>query len=528
MRAQNTHGRTGNDKKNEAQDDQEPSTFHYITLPHPSHFGMSVRQKHVASRKKTYCSVTEITRGGQAELYGFKLGDLLYHPPGLRNPGCEAPNAEKAVEDLANVNNNLKSMNVLDLVEWSKSTVRPVTFVVERSVEADTGVDMDENVKCSLSQGEIDRALNGRGFPKMPCCRKCSNPSLSVQNHHFLCSKHHDFRNSGSKEKLIILLAGVRDGCEACIYEMENGRKKSSLGHNLKCEMSSKKPSSKTAGSKAASKAPSKKSSVSGTSSSGARKKASEKTSDSVASKKVVQTKRTSATSGISKQGAPKKRKGAKASSEDTGEPSNSNTKSVSTSKIASAKRVEATEARGGNIQHYGTAASTPTIADAKKVQEIEKGGGNIQHNSVQVTPAPNDPVSEQPSCEARRTPLLLTDDTSVPKWVSCPNPWGDRAHCDGDFVLSSTADYTSAFEVYGSNPKRFVMSPFDTESSLYHKTHFSQKECGFRVLQLTRDRVALRSWGFRFCCHDFGGACLVTEVEPMSPAESAVRIKGS
>ena len=554
---------------------------------------MNVSPIHVASTGKTYCSVIAIRRGGQAEFYGIKIGDLLYHPPDPINPGCKALNAEQTVEDvLANVNNNFKSVSVAELVELSKSTVRPVSFVVERLVETDTAGDTDERVKCSISQGAVDKALNGRGFPKIPYCRKCSNPSLSVQNHHYLCSKHQDFHNAGSKEKLIILLSGVRDGCEACIYEVENGRKKSSLGHNLKCEMSSKKSSSKTASkatSKAASKvaskvaskatieAPSRKSSVSGTRSSNAKNKASGKTSNSAASKKVGQQKRASATSDISKQGSPKKRKGAKASSEDTGEPSNLNTNSSSTSKkvgqqkrasatsdiskqgspkkrkgakastcsedtgepsnlntnasstlkIASAKEGAATESRGGNIQHNRTAASTPKIADAKKVQEIEKRGGNIQHSSVQVTPAPTDPVPEQTSREACHTPLLLTDDISVPKWVPCTNPWGDRAHCDGDFTLFSTADYTSAFEVYGSNPKRFVMSPFDTESSLYHKTHFSQEEGGFRVLQLTRDRLALRSWGFRFCCHDFGGACLVTEVEPMSPADSAVRIKG-
>ena len=506
---------------------------------------MNVSPIHVASTGKTYCSVIAIRRGGQAEFYGIKIGDLLYHPPDPINPGCKALNAEQTVEDvLANVNNNFKSVSVAELVELSKSTVRPVSFVVERLVETDTAGDTDERVKCSISQGAVDKALNGRGFPKIPCCRKCSNPSLSVQNHHYLCSKHQDFHNAGSKEKLIILLSGVRDGCEACIYEVENGRKKSSLGHNLKCEMSSKKSSSKTASkatSKAASKvaskvaskatieAPSRKSSVSGTRSSNAKNKASGKTSNSAASKKVGQQKRASATSDISKQGSPKKRKGAKAStcSEDTGEPSNLNTNASSTLKIASAKEGAATESRGGNIQHNRTAASTPKIADAKKVQEIEKRGGNIQHSSVQVTPAPTDPVPEQTSREACHTPLLLTDDISVPKWVPCTNPWGDRAHCDGDFTLFSTADYTSAFEVYGSNPKRFVMSPFDTESSLYHKTHFSQEEGGFRVLQLTRDRLALRSWGFRFCCHDFGGACLVTEVEPMSPADSAVRIKG-
>jgi hypothetical protein len=139
------------------------------------------------------------------------------------------------------------------------------------------------------------------------------------------------------------------------------------------------------------------------------------------------------------------------------------------------------------------------------------------------VTPAGRKAATNKSQdLEQDYSPMVLTDDQSVSKWVPCPNPWGDGTHGDGDFVLFSPEDYTCAFEIYGSNPKRFTMYPF--RGDCYQQTHLSaRKEGGLSVIQLTRDRLALRSFGFRFCYHDFGGACLVTEVEPMSPADSAV-----
>jgi len=123
---------------------------------------------------------------------------------------------------------------------------------------------------------------------------------------------------------------------------------------------------------------------------------------------------------------------------------------------------------------------------------------------------------------EEAKAPILLTDACSVPIWTPCPNPWGDRSHTDGDFVLVSPSDYARALEYQGPRPLRFTMNPFEFETSPYYQTHKSSLE-GCSVLQLKRDCLALRSWGFTFSYHDFGGACLVTEVEPLSPAEGAV-----
>mmetsp|Transcript_15773 Transcript_15773/g.29755 ORF Transcript_15773/g.29755 Transcript_15773/m.29755 type:complete len:166 (+) Transcript_15773:109-606(+) len=96
----------------------------------------------------------------------------------------------------------------------------------------------------------------------------------------------------------------------------------------------------------------------------------------------------------------------------------------------------------------------------------------------------------------------------------------------DGDFVLYSPFDYTTASEIYGVDPKRFTMHPFRGDH--YKSTHISPTEKGLDLIQLNRDSLGMRSWGFRFSYHDFGGACLVTEIEHMSPSDSGVSISAT
>jgi hypothetical protein len=105
--------------------------------------------------------------------------------------------------------------------------------------------------------------------------------------------------------------------------------------------------------------------------------------------------------------------------------------------------------------------------------------------------------------------------------WIPCSNPWGPSGFVEGDVVLTSPSGGFSHHEtVYGG--KRFVVSPFHSQSD-YITTHRTPSE-GFDVLQLTRDPMAMLPWGFTYRCHEFGGACLVTSVDPLSSAASAVR----
>lgn len=115
-------------------------------------------------------------------------------------------------------------------------------------------------------------------------------------------------------------------------------------------------------------------------------------------------------------------------------------------------------------------------------------------------------------------------------KWLPCPNPWGKIGHEEGDFVVVSpfqsetASDLLSVFHQgrNGSVPKRFVANPLE-EGSPYHATHRSPARGGYSVLLLRRDRTSHRPWGFSVRLHEFGGACLVDSIEPLSPAEAAV-----
>lgn len=104
-------------------------------------------------------------------------------------------------------------------------------------------------------------------------------------------------------------------------------------------------------------------------------------------------------------------------------------------------------------------------------------------------------------------------------RWIACGNPWGPFGFVEGD-VVAVFGSNSSKPPMDGIMPLRFVQEPFSNSS--YIKTH-----CGglgkYSAFFLRRDAFALQSWGFITCLHEFGGACLVKEVTPCSPADAAV-----
>lgn len=128
-----------------------------------------------------------------------------------------------------------------------------------------------------------------------------------------------------------------------------------------------------------------------------------------------------------------------------------------------------------------------------------------------------------------RRKAHELDEVLDSPAWILCSNPWGSfvgsRSFLETDFVLSCALDYQKARTIRDSKPgERFIMNPFGSKVSPYHQSHVSPKE-GYSVVQLVRDRLCLKTWGFSFCRHELGGACLVTNIEAISPATAAVSI---
>jgi hypothetical protein len=107
-------------------------------------------------------------------------------------------------------------------------------------------------------------------------------------------------------------------------------------------------------------------------------------------------------------------------------------------------------------------------------------------------------------------------------EWKECENPWGPDEYQDGDVILFSGNTPGVAHIETLLPSKRFVVDPF-VGTTPYRATHHAPQE-GFQVVQLRRDPMARLDWGFRATVHEFGGACLVTAVDPVSPASSAVR----
>ena len=431
--------------------------------------GMKINHKDENDESKG-CRVESLSDCGQAKQHGVQVHDEIFSSCGNF--------------DSNETEHNLNALSCEELLAMSQSSNRPIRFIVKRSVPREKSIKREthcKHVKDVKRQTEvkmtktnnmptkkqIDLALKGKGFPPVPFCKKCNrNGGKSTSLHHCLCPKHQEFDESGAKDKLILILAGIRDGCGTCKYEFAHG-KSNNARHISKCGRSQSKLLH------------------------------CKNSKDDKPKLKVIEP-----TKIHSKRG--KKKSSRKI------EPKSKKKKEKESKISTSVSRATSTFIPPTTKKQHSTMKTTEAQEKKSKILNV-----------VPVTPTVS--VEYKPCSNTKKAlPLCLTDDYSVAQWVSCPNPWGDRLQSEGDFVLMSPACYQSAFDVQGSNPARFITDPFQCNSLGYSKTHKNPQE-GYRVLQLRRDKLALRSWGFMFSYHDFGGACLVTEVEALSPAEAAV-----
>jgi len=144
------------------------------------------------------------------------------------------------------------------------------------------------------------------------------------------------------------------------------------------------------------------------------------------------------------------------------------------------------------------------------------------------VTPSPKPQPAEQDSSFGEQMEWDSEDDESVTLWEQCGNPWGDIGQNEDDHVLISPyGGLDSPLKaITGLAVPRFNSNPF-VEGSPYVQTHHLPS-MGIRVLKLTRDVIAMRPWGLTVKRHEFGGACLVSVVDPISPAAAAEDIGGA
>ncbi len=440
--------------------------LHLISLPEQGSMGMQIIDNDETEPSQG-CRVQSLTDSGQAKRHGVQVNDEIFSSRHNFDPN--------------ETGQNLNPISCEEMMIMSQSSKRPINFIVKR-IQKDTtrthyghGKDVEKQAevkKTKVKHGiptkkQIELALKGKGFPPVPCCKKCNRDAVkSTTHHHYLCPKHEDFSASGAKDKLILILAGIRDGCETCKYEFEHGRSNHG-GHIRKCGRSSASCSKK-------------------------------KQHDTPKSKSAKSTKKIPPK--ITKKKCSKK------------------------IDIKSKNRKDVENKSATPVSRPTSSFKSPPIKKSHsvvKVTETQEKRSEIV-NVVPVTPTVSVEYKPSSSNTKKASPLCLTDDFSIAQWVPCPNPWGDRLHNEGDFILTSPSCYSTAFKVQGSNPARFTTDPFQCNNLHYNKTHKTPQE-GYRVLQLRRDNLALRSWGFTFCHHEFGGACLVTEVEVLSPAEAAV-----
>jgi hypothetical protein len=105
--------------------------------------------------------------------------------------------------------------------------------------------------------------------------------------------------------------------------------------------------------------------------------------------------------------------------------------------------------------------------------------------------------------------------------WNSSIDPWGPAGHLLDDCIVLSP-EWNGAHHDYLIPTPRYAFDPFATDA--YKETHRNPVDYGFHVVSLARDPLGTLPWGFSVKRHDFGGACIISAVEPLSPASSAVR----
>lgn len=154
-----------------------------------------------------------------------------------------------------------------------------------------------------------------------------------------------------------------------------------------------------------------------------------------------------------------------------------------------------------------------------------------LNNQSVVATGLQENPLSKETTRSHKSVIFNADSDTDLDEehgtdidevlhvsWETCGNVWGASGYTENDIVLfdlHKTLHHETIFTC-----ERYAWSPF-TSYTEYRESHW-MPETGFQAIVLRRDALSIRPWGFT-CARHAGGACLVTSVDPLSPAEAAV-----
>ena len=423
-----------------------------------------------------------------------------------------------------------------------------------------------ENCKDESDEDEEDDNLPLPNNDKVvPYCLLCNNPKPKKKTkravHHALCPKNDCFGNSGAARIFRNVVAGVELGCPACVKTYEVGRVDTVAEHHLStCPSRKDNPDCKE---------PNKKVKISSNSTeSESREK---KAAPTASSDQEIAGKKSRKEGGEPKATVSKPKMDKTVDEMETKKSSNYNTATEAqdntrtaqppqSSRKASAPKVAGQQTTGvyrgpsngpsnssenseiplkRSLKRLGESNTEVDLSSQRKRRclsdeapshEAENTTQNSTHFRGELQSQPSEKpngcstTTGQPWSNHCSTSLQLSRSERVTKskWVQCKNPWGPEEILESDVVLITPNRGLGHHETLFS-VSRYEFEPF-AESSDYRVTH-NTPEDGLHVLRLERDPFAKRSWGFTVRRHEFGGACLVESVDPLSPAETAVSL---
>jgi hypothetical protein len=355
-------------------------------------------------------------------------------------------------------------------------TARPTYSATERKQASMMGEDDGSAVrygtKTNLSPQQV------------PFCSYCNGRSTKGAVHHAWCPKNKQFVKSGADKVLNRIRLGVRLGCSACNEEYQKGRSVVENEHTKTCQIHQK---------------------------------------DTLSGKKESRNYNSLESSETGKRNKPSISPDSEESQQSDGSAECDDDESVyqnpSPPFVSSRKFVvlgknydgKNDESKSNNKKRKSSIVNATHTKKMKKHERLVFVGSEIVK--------PSDTLKALPYNDEEEVDLL-PDDKLTSSWEDCIDPWGRERQVEDDITVYNADIALCHHESIVPSP-RFEIDPFAV-SSRYRKTHSTPEE-GFQPIVLQRDPLAQRPWGFSWKRHEFGGACLVTSVEPLSPAEAAV-----
>jgi hypothetical protein len=405
----------------------------------------------------------------------------------------------------------------------ARSEERPIKFCIARPIVRKlTSKIQSKSAPLEMSAMSAREGRQLKGNSNAPYCAFCSGGETKHQVHHAWCKLNPQFHKSGAHEVLRRVTEGMKLGCTVCEKEFRTGRIQQNSVHKSSCKENQKiifdvdelpqqseaksnvkHKEKKSKSSRPAEAAVEKRNTNEPTlkTKRGRSVKVSDKIRTSDAYLSDIGRDGSDASEDLEPQ---QKRK--PVSSLFRAERSPEAEKDKVRSKVDSRQNKKAVAPNQESAVDVSRSNPKASSNDANALPAL--GSGNKQHASFAADYSSESDAEYEDSEELEII------------WEPCPDPWGQKGYVDGDIVVFSNKAGIGSVETALPSP-RFEIDPL-SGSCRYRKTHHMPSE-GFHALLLQRDPQCTLSWGFSVQRHEFGGACLVSSVESMSPAHAAV-----